>query len=130
MVYFYIIAAESSSPQKKSNKYSGKSSPFARPARSTFHKSTLSYHDVGELQVTLFHPLIDMVLVPIYDATAVNTSFTEVLDNLASLPRLNKDVSNGSCAVVGYSANEWRKGGDPKKRVSFNIQWAILLGED
>jgi hypothetical protein len=66
-------------------------------------------------------------LVPIYDARYVQDKFDHVLANLKDLPRYNKDLPSGSCAIVGYTANTFTKKDADMPSVAFNIHWAILL---
>jgi len=66
-------------------------------------------------------------LVPIYDARDIQDKFDHVLANLKDVPRYNKDIPSGSCAVVGYTANTFTKKDVDMPSVAFNIHWAILL---
>ena len=68
------------------------------------------------------------VKVPIYNACYFNHDFTTALKRLDRLVRFSEDIPTGSCAVVGYTINTFTRADDSIKSVSFNIQWAMILG--
>jgi len=89
----------------------------------------LSCSDVG-MTLSRFNILSVLinVVVPVYDARAVSTNFSEVVVNLDELERFKRDVPVGSCVVVAYTINTWNKSAGGLKNVSFNIRWAMVLG--
>ena len=63
--------------------------------------------------------------VPIYDARKYTGNFYELLADLDRLKRFPMEIPSGACAVVAYTVNTWGKN---PINVSFNIQWAMVLG--
>lgn len=66
---------------------------------------------------------------PIYDGRKVGTNFADILSNLKGLPRYGGELSYGSCAVVAYTVNSFKKKQDDMLSMSFNIHWSMLLGQ-
>ncbi len=64
--------------------------------------------------------------VPIYDARKYTGNFYELLTDLERLKRFPAEVPSRACAVVAYMVNTW--GRESPVNVSFNIQWAMVLG--
>jgi hypothetical protein len=64
--------------------------------------------------------------VPIYDARKYTGNFYELLADLDRLKRFPTEIPSHACAVVAYTVNTWGRGAPVN--VSFNIQWAMVLG--
>lgn len=58
---------------------------------------------------------------------AFNKMIPSLLINSTLLPRFHGEVPSGSCAVVGYTANTFKKTDDSLKSVSFNVHFVIVL---
>lgn len=70
--------------------------------------------------------------VPVYDARNAKQDFIYQLRFMtgkgSELKPFGRDVSEGSCVVLGYTVSTWVNGTDPGyKQVSFNIQWVLVL---
>jgi hypothetical protein len=59
---------------------------------------------------------------------AFNKMIPNLLIDPTLLPRFRGEVPPGSCAVVGYTVNTFKKNDDLLKSVSFNIHFVIVLG--
>ena len=68
------------------------------------------------------------MIVPIYDARYFHKDFTTALNRIDRLVRFPEDIPADSCAVVGYTINTFTRPNDTMKSLSYNIQWAIILG--
>ena len=71
--------------------------------------------------------------VPVWNAVGDKTfGFNDMIPKLLFdpklLPRQCGEIPSGSCAVVGYTVNTFKKPNDTLKSVSFNVQFAIVLG--
>jgi hypothetical protein len=109
-------------------------SPFTRRAASLGSRTVLSCTDTSELLLFLLFALYQLIfnnviLVPIYDARESEEEFPSVLKSLQELPQLDEEMTPGSCAIVGYTANTFFRRNSRMKSVSFNIHFAVLLGE-
>ena len=76
--------------------------------------------------------LILCILVPVWNAIGKKFDFGEMVPKLfmdsTLLPLFKGEIPPGSCVVVGYAVNTFKKQGDDMKSVSFNIHFAIVLG--
>jgi hypothetical protein len=63
---------------------------------------------------------------PSSDARKCDTGFYETVLDVDRLDRIRCEVPPGSCAVMAYTANTWRK--NTTLNMSFNVKWVMILG--
>ncbi|KAJ7176031.1 hypothetical protein B0H12DRAFT_1083325, partial [Mycena haematopus] len=74
--------------------------------------------------------------VPVYDGRNGTLNADDVLGDLNHLARYDKrsgEIEENSCAVVCYTVTQYHSRAKDNKpdeeRVSFNIQWVMVIGE-
>lgn len=82
---------------------------------------------VSFILVSFVTATLNIKSVPVYDGRNFTINFDTNLEYLADLPRWRDEIPIGSFTVVGYTVGVY-KAQSNKWSVSFNIQWAIILG--
>lgn len=66
--------------------------------------------------------------VPVYDCRSINVDLPSVLDRLHTLPRWTDEIPFGAFTVVAYTVAVFRVEKTNAWSISFNLQWAMILG--
>lgn len=66
--------------------------------------------------------------VPVYDCRSVDLDLERDLDQLHTLPRWEDEIPFGAFAVVAYTVAVFRAEKTNAWTVSYNLQWAMILG--
>jgi len=74
-------------------------------------------------------PYLTYILVPIYDGRKAKVDVKHIINKLAAIPSYHSELPQSSCAAVAYTINTYTRKNDDMKSLSFNIQWAMMLGK-
>lgn len=66
--------------------------------------------------------------VPVYDARNLDVDWNRDLPRLEVLPRWFEEIPVGSFVVVGYTAGVFMAEKTRTWTISFNLQWAVIVG--
>lgn len=74
-----------------------------------------------------------LLSVPVYDGRFTGFDASVDIDNLARiLPRYDQEIPCNSCTAVAYTVSSYVKssaGRADEQHLSFNVKWAVVLGE-